>query len=211
MQATRYPLHNHPMLPPNFIYNPHNLIGVVDAPGTALVKGERFRFVDACPPVGTEVQVDISRAGMFALPVAEIEAQRAYEEAERERRQLEEQARYRAQADRDRAEAEAFNAALALPFKWSSAYKIHMAGLRSGGHGTGDFAKTVTHIRCDEAVAIGRLKREADTLLCGAGDGAQWVADDKAHDGARELYDRKVSCKACLQVASRLASKAQAA
>jgi hypothetical protein len=192
MQATRYPLHHHRMLPPAFIYNPHNLLGVVDAPGTALVRGERFHFVDACPPVGTEVKVDISRAGMFALPVAEIEAQRAHEDAERERLQLEEQARRRAQADRDRAEAEAFNAALALPFRWSSAYKIHMSGLRAGGSGTGDYAKTVTHVRCDEPVSLGRLKREAN-------------------DGSRELYDRKVTCKACLQVTQRLTGKTQAA
>jgi len=204
MQATRYPLHHHWMLPPSWIYNPHNLVGVVDAAGTALVRGECLRFVDACPPVGTEIVLDISRAGMFALPVAEVEAQRRFEEEERERLRREEEARYRAQADRDRAEAEAFNVALALPFRWSSAYKIHMSGLRAGGHGTGDFAKTVTHIRCDEAVAIGRLKREARSLLCGALDGAQWLADDKALDGSREPYDRKVTCKACLKVAQRL-------
>jgi hypothetical protein len=114
----------------------------------------------------------------------------------------------RAQADRDRAEAEASNAALALPFRWSSAYKIHMAGLRSGGHGTGDFAKTVTHVRCDEPVSIGRLKRDADSLLCGVSDGAMWLADDKALDGSREPYDRMVTCKACLKVAQRLTGKA---
>jgi hypothetical protein len=191
MQATRYPLHHRRMLPPSFIYRPHNLVGVVDAPGTALVLGERFHFVDACPPVGTEVQVDISRAGMVALPVDEVEAQRL---------QREEQAKRRAQADWDRAEAEAFNAALALPFKWSSAYKIHMAGLRQGGSCTGDFAKTVTHVRCDEPVSIGRLQRAARTLLCGGRDTRLWLADDLMRDGWGELFDRKVTCKACLQV-----------
>jgi hypothetical protein len=204
MQATRYPLHHNRMLPPAFIYRPHNLIGVVDAPGTALVLGERFRFVDACPPVGTEVQVDINRAGMVAMAVAEIEAQRRFEDAERERLQLEEQARRRAQADRERAEAEAFNAALALPFSWSSAYKIHMAGLRQGGSCTGDFAKTVTHVRCDEPVSIGRLQRAARTLLCGGRDTKLWLADDRMRDGSGQEFDRKVTCRSCLQVAGRI-------
>jgi hypothetical protein len=212
MQATRYALHHHRMLPPAFIYRPTlQNRGVVDAPGTALVDRERFNFVDACPPVGTDVVIDITRAGMFALSVAEVEAQRRFEDDERERLQRKEEARRREQADRDRAEAEAFNAALALPFAWSSAYKIHMAGLRQGGSCTGDFAKTVTHVRCDDAVAAGRLQRRAGTLLCGGRDTKLWLADDQMRDGSGELFDRKVTCRSCLQVAQRLTGKAQTA
>jgi hypothetical protein len=208
-EPTRYEVHHHPMLPPHYFYRHWKQNrGVVEAPGVALVERDRLRFVDACPPVGTEIMLEISRQGMFVYTVADIEAKDKADQEERERLQREADLQRREKADRDRAEAEAFNAALALPFKWSSAYKIHHSGLRTGGSCTGDFAKTVTHIRCDEPIAVGRLKREAEALLCGAGEGQHWVADDQMRDGSDELFDRKVTCKACLAAAAKLKAKA---
>jgi hypothetical protein len=208
-EPTRYEVHHHPMLPPGFFYRHWTRNrGVVEAPGVAVIERERLRFVDACPPVGTEIMLEISHEGMAVYTVADIEAKEKADQEERERQEREADLRRREQANCDRAEAEAFNAALALPFRWSSAYKIHHAGLRSGGSGTGDFAKTVTHVRCDEPIAVGRLKRNAEALLCGAGEGQHWVADDKMRAGSGELFDRKVTCKACLAAAARMKAKA---
>ena len=130
--------------------------------------------------------------------------------AEQEAARLVDQEERNREADEDHAAAAAFNASLGLPFKWSSANRAHMAGLRQHSSGTGDFASTVTHIRCDEAIWWGRLKRKPDQLLCSTSDGRMGLIDDKRRDGIGFAYDAAVTCKACLEAAKRWQGEATA-
>lgn len=133
-ELRRYPIKGEKTLSPRFFStyaSEHR--GVVAADGTVTVFGCRFTIVDAVPPAGSDVQLDAKQDGGFAVLVADLIAYEAVLAVEQEAARLAEvEARYR-KADQDRVAAKAFNAALGLPFKWSSANRA--VRIREGAAG----------------------------------------------------------------------------
>jgi hypothetical protein len=95
-----------------------------------------------------------------------------------------------------------FNTDLALPFTWHPGWKATHVSCYDGPktNGSGATRATVDHIIVDESLAIGRLKREALAFLCGVG-GSHNMCETHHHT----LSEVRVSCKACLTIAKRLA------
>ncbi|MCG5244843.1 hypothetical protein [Methylorubrum extorquens] len=61
------------------------------------------------------------------------------------------------------------------------------------------------HVRCEEPVSVGRLRRSQGDLLCSAG-AMGYLAEAVSRDGSGEPYRDWVTCRACQAVALRLAT-----
>ena len=180
--------------------------GKVDAVGNVLdlLEGD-------LPPAGTEVVVNLFRDYVLAEPAAEYHARVARENAEAEAQRKafqEERARdLRARQDRAQKRAEEVNGALNVPVRWTSGLKTVLSGLSQNSSGTGENARSVTHILLLEPLKDGRCERRAKTFLCtsaGGTNGKVWTErlHTRSH-GAGGQYVSEVTCRQCLKLAQR--------
>jgi len=180
-------------------YGRHDSIVAQD--GTVSVFGETLAFETESLPPGTLVRVWLNSRGFFVCAtMADIEKQekqdleKAYTETEKRRRHLNDL----------RAEAEAFNARIGLPVRWDVGIKDVLSGLSPNSWGDGRNRATVEHVYLLEPLVEGRLKREKGDFLCSASsrsNGKRWsTVVDRAYDGDGNLYQPKITCKACLRL-----------
>lgn len=186
-----------------FLVNSRQAIYVVLEDGVSLYSqklDDKGTFSLKAPlPEGTRVIVTVDRTISIYIEseyLAEQEQQKIMrEERALERKQLEEELQARSQK-----EAIEFNKALSIPVNWSVDIKVVMSGLSANSWGSGTNRRSVNHIRLNEDLVAGRIKRKAGDFLCGADHGKNEGYTDP------EDYltsDRKVSCKACLKTAER--------
>lgn len=107
--------------------------------------------------------------------------------------------RWRDLVDRATEENDArdFNASLAVPVKWQPAMKIALNAC-GASYGSGARSNSVEHIQILEPLAIGRIKRKPQSLLCGAKPGSEGLHSGKPGD---QIY--RVTCASCLRIAQR--------
>ncbi|AYO83125.1 hypothetical protein [Methylobacterium brachiatum] len=204
MIPRRIPLAGPSIAPPALFYSSTDKRRGVVTDGIVTVCGAAYRVLGPDVPEGELVEV---HPQAFAFRVSEILAMEAAAAAANEKRRADEEAVRHQRADLDRAESEAANAGLDLRFTWEAAIRTVASGLSSRGAGNGVNARSVVHVRCDEPVAVGRLRRSVGDLLCGAGDGAMdYLAKAVSVDGSGRLYRARVTCRACRAAALRLAA-----
>lgn len=204
MIPRRIPLAGPTIAPPALFYSPADRRRGVVVDGVVTVCGAAYRVLGADVPEGEEVEV---HPQAFAFRVSELVTMEAAAAAVAEQRRADEEAARRVGADRDRAESDAANAGLGLPFAWQAAIRTVASGLSARGAGNGVNARSVVHVRCDEPVTVGRLRRSRGDLLCGAGAGAMdFLAEAVSRDGSGEIYRDRVTCRACRTAAHRLAT-----
>lgn len=178
---------------------------VVQQNGTIQLDGETLQFTGQSLEPGTEVQVWTNYQGFFICArMDDIEQERLRQQQD----ELAKQAALREKRNAIRHEAEAFNARIALPFRWNVGIKDVLSGLSESSWGDGRSKATVEHILLQEPVAIGRLVRNAGDFLCSASNqdnGKRWSAQVAScgHDGDGKPFAPKVSCKSCLRLAER--------
>lgn len=196
-----YKLTSTGLLPLRFLHSFETQIVMVTTPrsitvndGVVLTLGSGLEQPDL--PVGKKVRVWLSR--WFYCELAE-----AAKEREEKRRQ--EKLRDEERLNICREESEAFNACLNVPVKWRTGMKDVLSGLSPTSAGNGINKSTVGHIELLEPLAEGRLSREAGEFLCSRNKGKQWSDNShlRCYDGNGNLYDAKVTCKACLKMAQR--------
>ena len=180
---------------------------IVDATGQLQLDGERLRFADQGQvlPTGTPCVVWLE-SNFVCLPAAYLEAEAAAQREREAEREAERAAKQVRQLNQRRAEAQAFNAKIAVPVVWETAFKAVLSGLREKSWGDGRRATTVIHIMLCEELYAGRLHRNVSDFLCSAVDrGKRWVAPEACWqtDGQGERYQPQVTCRACLAVAAR--------
>lgn len=204
MIPRRIPLAGLGIAPPALFYSPADKRRGFVVDGVVTVCGAAYRVLGPDVPEGELVEV---HPQSFGFLVSELVAMEAAATAAAEQHRADEEAARRVRADRDRAESEAANAALGLAFAWQAAIRTVASGLSPRGAGNGLHARSVVHVRCDEPVSVGRLRRSQGDLLCGAGDGAMgYLAEAVYRDGSGEPYRDRVTCRACQAVALRLAT-----
>lgn len=113
--------------------------------------------------------------------------------------------RWRDLVDRATEENEArdFNSALAVPVRWQPASKIALNALYER-NGSGARSNSVEHIQVLEPLAIGRIKRDAKELLCGAKPGSEGLSTGPYWFSKPGDPVWRVTCVACLRIAERL-------
>ena len=102
-------------------------------------------------------------------------------------------------AQQERREAIEFNESLGIPVDWVPAVKPVLSGLTSTSWGNGLNRRSVIHVRLNQGLVDGRLRREAGQPLCG-GD---WGKFGEITDGDPGGWVAKVTCKSCLKTAER--------
>lgn len=199
----RIPLAGPAIPAPALFYSPDTELRAPVIGGYVTVKNERYRVLDPAVAEGEILQV---HPRGFAIRVSALEeAARIAAEAD-DRRRAEEEIARAARADADRDTAALANAAIVLPIRWSPAYRAVASGVSARGHGGGGYALTVIHVRCDEPLLHGRMRRSEMAFLCGVDGGAMgYVVDAVSHDSAGQAYPDRVTCRGCLATATRLA------
>jgi hypothetical protein len=166
-----------------------------------LAPGSQIRR-DILPLAGAIGWHERDFAFFTAEEVAQLEADEARAAAATAQRRADAEARSLAEAHERADRNRAANAALALPFAWHPGYRVALAGcydtVRTGG--TGATKATVDHVVLEEPFAIGRLKRDAGELLCGAPPGRNGYSGI-THE---TLADTCVTCRACRRVIARI-------
>ncbi|SDG59378.1 hypothetical protein SAMN05216338_1001843 [Bradyrhizobium sp. Rc2d] len=76
----------------------------------------------------------------------------------------------------DENEARDFNASLRIPVRWQPAEKIALNAMYDTGAANGRRRNSVDHVQVMEPLTIGRIKREAKDLLCGAKPGREGLS-----------------------------------
>jgi len=178
---------------------------VVAEDGSVTLEGVALRLRDEAPAPGTAVQVWLNGSGFFVCATLdEIEREaRARRDAEAAGAERQRQLRNAMRAD-----AEAFNARIALPVKWDVGIKDVLSGLRENSWGDGRSKATVEHIYLLEPLDAGRLTRKEGDFLCtpaSGTNGKRWSSKivERCHDGEGTAYQPRVTCKACLALATR--------
>jgi hypothetical protein len=95
-------------------------------------------------------------------------------------------------------EAQEFNRSLMIPVKWTPGIKDVLSGLKEGSNGCGVNRRTVIHIRLDEPLINGRIKRIKGDFLCTTAKGNNGKAWS-----SQERENGKVTCKSCLELAAK--------
>lgn len=204
MIPRRIPLAGPGIAPPALFYAPVDRRRGLVVDGVVTVCGAAYRVLGPDVPEGEEVEV---HPQSFAFRVADLVAMEAAAAAASEQRRADEEADRRQRADRDHEKSEADNAVLGLRFAWRASIRTVASGLSARGAGNGVNIRSVVHVRCDEPVAVGRLRRTAGDLLCGTGDGVMgYLADAVLKDGSGQPYADRVTCRACRAAALRLAA-----
>lgn len=166
------------------------------------LEGELLTFPNHHPEIapGVIVRVWLDRNFVCEL-LSDFQAR---EEQRQEQSRLE-SLQYKAMLNAGRDNALAFNRALNIPFQWQTGYKDVLSGLSGRSLGDGRNKATVGHIELREDCAAGRLSRRRGDFLCTTNTGKQWSGDSRLQciDGDGELFDAKVTCKACLTKAQR--------
>ena len=193
---------NDRMLSPRF-FN-----GTVEGPITADGKFEGQTVTDP-PPVGTMMRFkwhrfdgDINASGSMVV-LADL---LAFEAWERYRAEIEgEERAWQNLVDGATEENEArdFNASLRIPVRWQPAEKISLNALYEA-NGSGMRRNSVEHVQVMQPLAIGRLKREAEDLLCGAKPGREGLSTTGPYWFSKPgtpIY--RVTCASCLRIAER--------
>jgi len=182
---------------------------VVNQDGTVTLRGETLEVLGGALLPGTAVRVWLNREGFFVCAsVSELEqskqakiaADAAAAEVLRQKRQA------------LRLAAEQFNARLDLPVAWDVGIKDVLSGLSDRSWGDGSNKATVYHIRLLEPLRAARLVRAEGDFLCTARRGTNgklWAASKpvRIDDGQGVSYPPAVTCKKCLALASRWASR----
>lgn len=155
---------------------------------------------------GTKVRVWMERF-FVCEPIDEYEA-RMRKAQEQERIEAENHKTFLNQL---KVEATEFNESLNIPFKWQTGFKDVLSGLSEHSFGDGRNKATVGHIKLLEDYREGRLSRKKGEFLCTMNTGKQWSGDShlQAVDVGGEMYNPKVTCKACLKSAQRWAKTKQ--
>lgn len=172
--------------------------------------GQEFSLASPMPS-GTRVIAVLDR-WFWACEAGAAEAFKAQQKAGYEARlKAEEDARH-AREQLLLAEAKAFNASIQIPVRWTSGYESVLSGLSEKSWGDGSFKKTVQHILLLEDLSDGRLKRSANDFLCGFSgkhytERQSWLKEE----GTGERIPAKITCRACLKVAERLAKRSRKA
>ena len=155
------------------------------------------------PDDGAEVVIREDDAGLYCKTVEQVEKEkreREQRQREKERKRKHEQAR---KEDRRRAEALRFWQGYDIPFEYDVRIKVRRSGLLRGSNGTGRAKDTVEHLYVREGFEDGRLARSADRYLC---DDSAHIRDQDtttASDSDGNRYERRVTCKACLDLMDR--------
>lgn len=185
---------------------------VMDDAGSVLLDGVALRVIGDAPMPGTAVKVWISQAGFFVCAEDdEIQrAERARQDEEAQRADL----RRKHLNDR-RADAESFNAQIKLPVKWDVGIKDVLSGLSECSMGDGRSKTTVDHIYLLEPLQDGRMVRKAGDLLCtsvAGSNGKRWSSKvvERSFDGDGRPFQPMVTCKACLNRASKWMATSEA-
>ena len=112
---------------------------------------------------------------------------------------------HRERADRESqraADAERWNAALGITVDWHINHRMVLSGLSRHSNGDGANAATVWHVVLEQPLAQGRLRRNADDLLCSKDAGSIGLSAGVERQGDKS---RRVTCRACLRLAERFA------
>lgn len=189
--------------------------GVV--PGTAVMRAGRLEVaVEGCGApqrLRGEIATGQTISGAFAwqdrdvvfLTAAELaechdaELRTRQDVADRQKR------KHRERVDRETrwaADAEPWNAALGIPVDWHINHRMVLSGLSRHSNGDGANAVTVWHVVLEQPLAQGRLRRNAGDLLCSKDAGSIGLSASVERLGDRS---RRVTCRACLRLAERLA------
>jgi hypothetical protein len=197
------------MLDPRFFHR--TVDGVITDDG----KFEGHTVTDP-PPVGTMVRFKLHKfdgdrfASGAIVAVAELDA---YEKWEKRRWEIvAEERAWQDLVERATKEnaARDFNASLNIPVRWQTAQKIALNACYEG-NGSGARSNSVEHIQIMETLVVGRLKRAAKDLLCGAKPGYEGLSTTGPHWFSKPddpIY--RVTCTACLKIAKRLVTRSRA-
>ena len=128
---------------------------------------------------------------------AELRARQDFED--RQKREHQERAD---RETRRAADAERWNAALGIPVDWHINHRMVLSGLSRHSNGDGANAATVWHVVLEQPLVRGRLRRNAGDLLCSKDAGSIGLSTGVEQQGDRS---RRVTCRACLRLAERLA------
>jgi hypothetical protein len=177
---------------------------VIGEDGTVFLDNVELQFSDSGLPAGTAVTVWLNASGFFVCASCDALADKRRNDESRTRAEREERARA---LNLLRSDAVAFNARLALPVRWDVGIKVVVSGLSETSMGDGRNKSTVEHIYLLEPVSVGRIKRDAGDFLCTSASGSngkRWsTVIERRADGSGSEYVPKVTCKACLAIASR--------
>lgn len=171
--------------------------------GTVTVEGEALQFHGEAPAAGTAVRVWLG--SQFFLCATEEDIAR--DEQERLEKKKAEDESYRQRRNTMRDKAAEFNARFNMPFQWDVGIKVVLSGLSEYSNGCGRNQATVHHIMLLEDFQGGRLRRKKLDFLCTSASGSNGGFRDSGaarnYDGNGEAYQPKVTCRACLKLASK--------
>jgi hypothetical protein len=189
--------------------DPRFFNGTVD--GAVTADGKFYGNVVIDPPAaGTMMRFKFHKfegdrfASGTVVVIAELDA---YEKWEKHRREIAAEDRaWQGLVDRATKEnaARDFNASLSLPVRWQLAQKIALNACYEG-NGSGARSNSVEHVQVMETLIVGRLKRAAKDLLCGAKPGIEGLSTTGPHWFSKPddpIY--RVTCTACLKISRRL-------
>ncbi len=125
----------------------------------------------------------------------------------RARQDAEDRQRWERQEQVDRqtqraADVQRCNAALSIPVPWHVDRHMVLSGLSRHSNGDGVNAATVWHAVLEQPLVQGRLRRNVGDLLCSKDAGSIGLSAGVGRHGGKS---RRVTCRACLRLAERLA------
>lgn len=201
----------YPLVQPKFI-NPALVKQLRRGTATGVVRegaveyaGDRLTIKgDEQPEKGAEVGIRGGHGSFYCKTVEQIEKEKRERKQRREERRREREREQARKQDRRRAEALRFWESYDIPFEYDVRIKVRRSGLLRGNSGTGRAKNTVEHLYVMEAFEEGRLSREADRYLC---DDEAHIRDEDAgmsrSDSDGNPYQKRVTCKACLDLMER--------
>jgi hypothetical protein len=103
------------------------------------------------------------------------------------------------------------NSLLQIPVRWTSGFKPVLSGLSRNSSGTGENARSVTHILLLQDIDEGGFHRKANGFLCTTAKGSNgqmWTGHhDTYSSGINGHYVSEITCKQCLKIAKRWQGK----
>lgn len=202
----RYAIHYQGFIDPSFFNRCRgNSVEGIIKNGKVVVNAHTLVFDDACPFDEGDTVI-ITAGGNFYAEHPDDIAKRKIERQQRSKKEAEER---KQQLNNRRDLAIKFNQTISLPFKWRAGFKPVLSGLSENSMGNGRNRASVNHIQVMEDIQIGRLKRDAQDFLCTKESGKQWLTDAESisFDGNGVAYTPKITCKACLERAKKIAAK----
>ncbi|MGL5827721.1 MAG: hypothetical protein ACRCYU_23375 [Nocardioides sp.] len=182
---------------PSAFQQPAPSQAVVNDDGLVRIPGAAYRSYRPNVPIEPGTALAVRRDAVHSLwarPLVDVERERAEARAADDQR--------RREREQENAQARCFNAGLNVPARWLPDANV-VASSDWAGRGYQRHT-AVHHVRLVERLADGRLTREPGQFLCSGANRSKWGDLVSIEDRVREAdAPVRVSCKACLSIASR--------